>query len=159
MLHAPESDSTILCWRGLTVRHFPNAHHFVYLIHFQEPFRHARHYLGSSSHLDERLQLHKSGNGARLMEVIGDAGIAWELARLWECGSWEESRALERRLKHRHESPRLCPICRGKPVDLLVFLREGHWPLALHDKQGKRQPVSTGKPPLFVQRIERQVIR
>jgi hypothetical protein len=84
------------------------------------------------------------------MEVIGDAGIGWELARLWECDSRGESLALERRLKHRHENPPLCPICRGEQVDLLVFIREGHWPLALHEKRGKHQPISTGKSPAFV---------
>ena len=138
MLHAPESDSIIRCWHGLTARRFPVLHHCVSLLHFDTPYKHARHYLGSSSHLDMRLSLHKNGNGVRLMEVIGDAGIGWELARLWECDSREESLALERRLKHRHESPRLCPICRGEQVDLLVFIREGHW------------PMSTGKSPAFV---------
>jgi hypothetical protein len=92
------------------------------------------------------------------MEVIGNAGIGWELARLWECDSREASPALERRLKHWHGSNQFCPICRGEPVDLLVFLREGHWPITLHNRQGKHQPVSISKPPLFV-RIERQVIR
>ncbi len=150
MLHAPESDSTILCWRGATVRHFPATHHYVYLLHFATPYKHARHYLGSSSHLDERLSLHKNGNGARPMEVIGEAGIGWELVRLWESDSREESLALERRLKHRHESPRLCPICRGRPLDVFVSLRQGHYPLALHARIGKRQPHE--QRPVFVHR-------
>jgi predicted GIY-YIG superfamily endonuclease len=105
-------------------------------------YKHARHYLGSSSHLDERLHLHKNGNGARLMEVIGDAGIGWKLALLWECDSKEESLALERRLTHWHGSNQFCPIYRGESVDLLVFLREGHWPIALHYRQGRRQPMT-----------------
>jgi len=136
-----ESDSIILEWRGLTVRHFPATHHYVYLLHFHTKLHHAGHYLGSSSHLDTRLALHRAGNGARLMEVVSDAGISWELARLWECDCREASLALERKLKHRHESPRLCPICRGEPVDLLVSMRQGHWPLGTHAYQGRRMPL------------------
>jgi len=84
------------------------------------------------------------------MEVIGDAGIGWELARLWECDSREESLALERRLKHWHGSNQFCPLCQGKPVDMWVSLRQGHYPLVLHARQGKRQPMSTSKYPTFV---------
>lgn len=158
MLHAPESDSTILCWRGMTAQRFPTTRHYVYLIHFHARFRHAGHYLGSTSHLDERLYLHKNGNGARLMEVIGDAGITWEVSRLWECDSREESLALERRLKHWHGSNQFCPLCQHKPLDVYPSLRQGHWPLALHEHTGKHQPMNASKPPLFV-RIERQVAR
>ena len=152
MLYAPESDSTILTWRSVTVRHAPPpVHHFVYLIHFDEPYKHARHYLGSSSCLDARLRLHRNGNGARLMEVISEASISWELARLWECTTWSESRDLERHLKKRHNSPQLCPICQGREVDILVFMRQGHWPFSGFARQGGRQPMSTCRP-VFVQR-------
>jgi predicted GIY-YIG superfamily endonuclease len=137
-----DSDSTILEWHGLTTRLFPATHHYVYLLHFHTRLHHAGHYLGSSSHLDTRLALHKSGNGARLMEVVSDAGISWELARLWECDCREASLALERKLKHRHESPRLCPLCRGEPVDLLVSMREGHPALSIHEYQGRRRPMA-----------------
>ncbi len=78
----------------------------VYLIHFDKPYRHARHYLGYTNDLDARLAAHASGNGARLMEVIANAGITWQLAR-----TWVGERSLERRLKRQKNSPRLCPIC------------------------------------------------
>lgn len=78
----------------------------VYLLHFDTPYRHARHYLGSTDDLAARLRAHQSGNGARLMEVVGEAGITWRLARTWEGG-----REVERRLKRQHNGPRLCPIC------------------------------------------------
>jgi predicted GIY-YIG superfamily endonuclease len=86
----------------------------VYLIHFDQPYKHARHYLGYTTDLGARLDAHKRGEGARLMEVITEAGIGWRVARLWigDC-----DRRLERRLKRRKNAPRLCPICQGAGSD------------------------------------------
>jgi predicted GIY-YIG superfamily endonuclease len=78
----------------------------VYLIHFSEPYHHAQHYLGSAKSVSERCREHAAGSGARLMQVIGEAGIEWQVARTWPGG-----RAEERQLKRRHNSRRLCPIC------------------------------------------------
>jgi predicted GIY-YIG superfamily endonuclease len=78
----------------------------VYLIHFDVAYKHARHYLGWTLDLLARLQAHRDGRGARLMEVITEAGITWQLARTWPGG-----RDRERAIKNRHEAPRLCPLC------------------------------------------------
>lgn len=78
----------------------------VYLIHFDEPYKHARHYLGSAQDLDARLIEHHRGDGSRLMQVITAVGISWRLARTWRGG-----RQLERRLKTLGSAVRLCPIC------------------------------------------------
>lgn len=78
----------------------------VYLIHFETPYEHARHYLGFTTDLAARLAAHRAGSGARLMEVITQAGISWYVARTWEGG-----RNLERALKQRKNSPKLCPVC------------------------------------------------
>ena len=88
----------------------------VYLIHFDKRYapegrpgdKHAGHYLGSADDLNARLERHRAGNGARLMQVITEAGITWRVARTWEGG-----RELERKLKNWHNSPKLCPICKG----------------------------------------------
>jgi predicted GIY-YIG superfamily endonuclease len=82
----------------------------VYLLHFDRPYRHARHYLGSTSDLRARLDQHRAGQGARLMAVVRAAGIDFELARTWTGG-----RTRERQLKRRHASPRLCPMCGARP--------------------------------------------
>ena len=87
----------------------------VYLIHFDSPYRHARHYLGWTADLDARLEAHRTGRGARLMEVITLAGITWQLARTWPGG-----RARERAIKNRHEAPRLCPLCTARPKPLTM---------------------------------------
>ena len=81
----------------------------VYLLHFEKPYRHARHYLGYAADLEVRLAQHRAGRGARLLEVITEAGISFTLAR-----TWEGDRTMERRLKNRHASPRLCPLCRSE---------------------------------------------
>lgn len=78
-----------------------------YLIHFDTPYKHARHYLGWAACLDTRLAAHRAGNGARLMAVITAAGIAWQVARTWP-GTTEGH---EKTLKDQHDSPGLCPLC------------------------------------------------
>ena len=80
----------------------------VYLIHFNTPYKHARHYLGYTRDLDRRITDHLCGMGARLMEVITTAGIEWKVVR-----TWKGDRNRERQLKNRKEAPALCPICSG----------------------------------------------
>jgi len=83
----------------------------IYLIHFDQAIAdHARHYLGWASDLPARLEAHRAGRGARLMEVCKERGITWHLAR-----TWEGSRDRERAIKDRAESPRLCPDCTSSP--------------------------------------------
>jgi predicted GIY-YIG superfamily endonuclease len=79
----------------------------VYLLCFDRPYHHARHYLGFAENLEARLAAHRKGTGARLVQVIAQAGIGWRLVRTWPGGN----RALERRLKNQKHGPRLCPIC------------------------------------------------
>ena len=81
----------------------------VYLIHFNTPYRHARHYVGFTTNLDRRITDHLCGMGARLMEVITAAGIEWKVAR-----TWQGNRQLERRIKNRKHAALLCPLCSGK---------------------------------------------
>ncbi len=80
----------------------------VYLLHFSQPYKHAKHYLGTAKDLETRLEQHANGTGARLMQVIREVGLTFELARVWPG-----SRKLEKQLKRQKNSPRLCPVCRG----------------------------------------------
>jgi predicted GIY-YIG superfamily endonuclease len=145
-MYATDSDSIILTWRGATVRRFPAHDSYVYLIHFKTPYKHARHYLGSTGNLEARLQLHRNKNGARLMEVVSEAGIEWEVSRLWKCDTREDALKLEKRLKGHHGSCDLCPICKGRPPDPLVSLRQGHWPISRFARPGRRQPMNRAYP-------------
>ena len=84
----------------------------VYLLHFDTPLKHARHYLGFADNVDERLERHRAGNGSRLMAVIAEAGITWQLVR-----TWTGDRKFERLLKSRRNAPKLCPICAGEAAN------------------------------------------
>ena len=79
----------------------------VYLLHFDRPYQHAKHYLGSCQDLERRLTQHGKGRGARLLEVVHAVGIGWQLARTW-CGGKQR----ERQLKKQGGASRLCPICK-----------------------------------------------
>ena len=78
----------------------------VYLVHFTAPYRHARHYTGWTADLDSRLAEHQAGRGARLLQVVSQAGIKWTLAR-----TWDGTRERERQLKCQGGASRRCPIC------------------------------------------------
>lgn len=82
----------------------------VYLIHFERPYRHAAHYVGWSTNIATRFDEHNRGEGARLTQVVRDAGIGLTLARVWP----KQSRRFERVLKRRHGSARFCPVCATK---------------------------------------------
>ena len=80
----------------------------VYLTHFLKPYKHAEHYLGFATNLEARLEHHRKDTGARLMQVIRDAGIGFVLVRTWE----NETRTKERRLKNGGGLNRVCPVCK-----------------------------------------------
>jgi predicted GIY-YIG superfamily endonuclease len=88
----------------------------VYLIHFAHKYKHAGHYLGSTKNLEARLAQHRSGQGARLMEVVTQAGISWQVARIWQGG-----RNKERQLKRWRNGGRLCPICKAEHIAKKMF--------------------------------------
>lgn len=79
----------------------------VYLLHFDPPVAHARHYLGWTQNLGQRLADHRRGAGSPLVAAAVRAGATVELARQWD----DVDRHFERRLKNRHETPRMCPVC------------------------------------------------
>ena len=79
----------------------------VYLLHFHVPYKHARHYLGSTDDLSKRLKEHQRGAGARLLEVAAAAGINWTLTR-----AWRGDRQRARQLKQLKDACALCPLCR-----------------------------------------------
>lgn len=82
----------------------------VYLLHFDRPYKHARHYTGWAADLDARLDQHRHGHGARLLAVLKDAGIGWQLAR-----TWPGDRRRERQIKNMGGASRSCPFCGVTP--------------------------------------------
>lgn len=79
----------------------------VYLIHFDKAFKHAKHYLGYAEDVPKRVERHRAGNGAKLLRAVQNAGIGWEVVRVWEDGD----RTFERKLKGYGGRARLCPLC------------------------------------------------
>jgi predicted GIY-YIG superfamily endonuclease len=83
----------------------------VYLLHFDRPYKHARHYCGWASDVDARLAEHAAGRGARLLQVVQAAGIGWSLARTWPG----VTRVRERQIKNQGGASRYCPACGIRP--------------------------------------------
>jgi predicted GIY-YIG superfamily endonuclease len=79
----------------------------IYLIHFERPLCHARHYLGFATNIARRWKTHCAGKAARLTAVLRERQIGFSLVRVWIGGT----RLLERRLKRFSHVPLLCPIC------------------------------------------------
>ena len=85
----------------------------LYLLHFDSPFHHAKHYLGfveRHEDVDKRIERHLNGHGSKLVAAVVRAGHHVRLARTWEEGSRDDERAL----KKQKNTPRYCPICRGE---------------------------------------------
>jgi hypothetical protein len=80
----------------------------VYLLHFDRPFGHARHYSGFAmpGNLAYRMAHHRAGSGANLLRHVAAAGISWELVR-----TWPGDRSSERQIKRAGHGPRYCPRC------------------------------------------------
>jgi hypothetical protein len=85
----------------------------VYLLHFDPGLpvtgnRVARHYLGFAKHdVAARIAQHLRRQGSPLVAAVLAAGGRVTLERVWAG----VDRSFERRLKRRHETPRLCPRC------------------------------------------------
>ena len=105
----------------------------VYLLHFDRPYEHARHYFGWSSNIEARVEAHRAGRGSRLCEVIRDAGIGFVVARIWRGAT----RAQERRLSA-YAATASCPIC-------TPGAGRGRWPADLERTDGHRPEPRSGR--------------
>lgn len=80
----------------------------IYLIHFERPFKHARHYIGwTEGDVDAREIRHLEGRGSPLLRAVDEASIAFSVVR-----TWKGTRKLERQLKNRKKASKLCPECK-----------------------------------------------
>ncbi len=98
----------------------------IYLAHFDRPIGDptnprgfALHYTGWTLNLPIRLGEHAAGRGARLMQVVAEQGIGWQVTRLW-IGS----RSRERSLKRQGGAARRCPLCRLAAAGATVPARD-----------------------------------
>jgi hypothetical protein len=108
----------------------PRLGRCAYLIHIWPAYRHASHYLGSTTHLWFRWRAHlaggydpvthkATGDGARLLAAALHHGHQIELVRVWYG---QQARTLEQKLKQRRKPGSLragaarslkplCPVC------------------------------------------------
>lgn len=108
----------------------------IYLLCFSARFKHAGHYLGWASDLEARLTEHRNRTGARLVAVIIEAGLTFFCAR-----TWEGTRADERRLKNRKETPRLCPRCNKLALRRAADLKKAPAKRATRPATSRPRPV------------------
>jgi hypothetical protein len=88
----------------------------VYLLHFDTPLAHAKHYLGWAEDAEKRVQKHFEGtSGVKIMDAVHRNRISFTVARVWDG----VTRTFERSLKNRGGLGQFCPICRnsGEYVD------------------------------------------
>lgn len=85
---------------------------YVYILHFDRPYKHARHYIGYSNDDPEkeggRIEKHRNGQGANLTKVLKENGIGFTLDRVWV----DVDRNFERRKKKSGGGSRHCTICK-----------------------------------------------
>jgi len=92
----------------------------VYLVHFAEAFKHARHYTGfceQQKNLDQRMKYHRQGRGSKLLAAVSAAGIEFKVVRLWVG-----TRSDERALKNGAHSKRYCPVCNARPYKRVALV-------------------------------------
>jgi GNAT superfamily N-acetyltransferase/predicted GIY-YIG superfamily endonuclease len=87
---------------------------YVYVLHFDRPLAHARHYVGCTCDLRQRLITHAQGHGARIVEAAQAAGITWRLGALGVTHV-AGMRRLERQLKDWHGCGAQCELCQKEP--------------------------------------------
>lgn len=98
----------------------------VYLIHFDRPFKHARHYLGSTRlTIEERLERHRSGTGAVLLKMLQKEGIGYRVVRIWKAGTEKKDRKLEKKLKRQASNVKKCPVCNPEKWNHFGILGRG----------------------------------
>lgn len=87
----------------------------VYLIHLARPFRNGsalcRHYVGYTRGVETvqaRAERHRTGRGAKFMARVNEAGIAWDVVRIFPKGD----RRREVEIK-KAGARAFCPVCNG----------------------------------------------
>jgi predicted GIY-YIG superfamily endonuclease len=93
----------------------------VYLIHFDEPLAHAKHYVGFTTNFDNRMKSHHKGTGARLLAVLNEKSIGWNVSRTWHG----VSQKLERAIKDSKNTARFCPVCNKHVRDISMTVERG----------------------------------
>lgn len=90
---------------------------YIYLICFDKKLHHAKHYIGWTENIDNRLDNHKNGNGACILKALNKKNIDYKIVKIWKG-----TRYHERKMKLWKNSKILCPLCTPKPSFYFDFL-------------------------------------
>lgn len=83
----------------------------LYLLHFDQPYKHARHYLGITKvGIENRIEQHRKGEGANITRILKRNGITFTVARTW----LSVPRMSENKIKGRGLTI-YCPLCKSNP--------------------------------------------
>jgi predicted GIY-YIG superfamily endonuclease len=83
---------------------------YIYLIHYESKLAHSQHYLGWTTNLGKRIELHNDGKATVPMtRAFAEAGIA--ISGVSWC---EGDRNGERKLKKWNKSRQLCSFCKNE---------------------------------------------
>lgn len=82
----------------------------VYLVHMARALNGARHYLGFSTNVPQRVKAHKAGRGSPLLGAATKRGISWKVVRTWR----KRDGYFEQELKRKNELKELCPLCKKR---------------------------------------------
>jgi predicted GIY-YIG superfamily endonuclease len=91
---------------------------YIYLIHFEEKYHHAQHYIGWTENIDNRFKSHLKNNGSKLLKAVNKKGIKYKIIK-----TWEGTRFFERRMKKWKKAKIFCPICNENPSKHFDFLK------------------------------------
>lgn len=101
----------------------------------------ARHYLGWTNDLDQRIRDHRNGKGSKFTQAACQRGLTIRLVEVWQG-----TRRLEKALKRRHNLKHFCPICdRCKDVSKLTHLSSESAILLEEKEGGTKTPSLTRK--------------
>lgn len=113
---------------------------YCYLLHFEQPLKYSqpwngdsRHYIGTTSNLELRLQQHKFGSGL-VSKNAKLENVKFEVGNLWKGGEDLE------RMIHKSLGRTYCKTCNGKRP--LFRHLEINWPKAENHRKIEEQDES-----------------
>jgi len=114
----------------------------IYLLHFERPLQHARHYCGASRRVIARIREHRNGHGSHLTNALHEHNIPFVVTNVWQT---DQPFASEHILKIQNNGPRYCPLCTTR-IPTIRFAT----PLAastIHDIDQKSKEPKPWQPP------------
>ena len=101
------------------------ARAWVYVVRLRRPLCHARHYVGWTVDLSNRVRQHLTGQGSHLLNAANAYGIGWDVVQAIPCGSRKEAQSLEQHIKRGAKITRWDPIERREAGAPTVSFRAG----------------------------------